>query len=91
MPGAGILWTNIMEIKSFRDLRVWQAGLDMVMEVYGLTQRFPKEEIYGIVSQMRRSAVSVPSNIAEGHTREHGKEYLRHVSYSQASLAELET
>jgi four helix bundle protein len=80
-----------MTIKSFRDLRVWQIGMDLVELVYRLTQEFPKEEIYGLTSQMRRAAVSIPSNIAEGHTREYTKEYLQHLSIAQASLAELQT
>ncbi len=80
-----------MTIKSFRDLRVWLIGMDLVELVYRLTQEFPKEEIYGLTSQMRRAAVSIPSNIAEGHTREYTKEYLQHLSIAQASLAELQT
>jgi four helix bundle protein len=80
-----------MVIKSFRDLRVWQAAMDLVEQIYGLTKSFPKSELYGLTSQIQRSAVSVPSNIAEGHTREHTKEYLHHLSMAQASLAELET
>ncbi len=78
-------------VNSFRDLRVWQLGIKLVEQVYLLTARFPKEEIYGLTSQIQRAAVSVPSNIAEGHTREHRKEYLQHLSIAQASLAELET
>jgi len=78
-------------IRSFRDLRVWQAGMDLVEQVYLLTQAFPKHEMYGLASQMQRAAVSIPSNIAEGHTREHLKEYLQHLSIARASLAELET
>jgi four helix bundle protein len=78
-------------IKSFRDLRVWQAGIEMVENVYRVTCQFPKQEMYGLTSQVRRAAVSVPSNIAEGHTREHGREYLQHLSVAQGSLAELET
>lgn len=80
-----------MSINSFRDLRVWQAGIDLVEKIYQLTQSFPAQECYGLTSQMRRAAVSIPSNIAEGHTREHSKEYLHHLSMSQASLAELQT
>ena len=80
-----------MAINSFRDLRVWQAGIDLVEEVYRITQTFPKQESYGLTSQMQRAAVSIPSNIAEGHTREHSKEYLHYLSMAQASLAELET
>jgi four helix bundle protein len=78
-------------INSFRDLRVWQAGMELVEQVYLLTQTFPKQEMYGLASQIQRAAVSVPSNIAEGHTREHSKEFLHHLSMAQASLAELET
>ena len=80
-----------MQIRSFRDLRVWQAGVELVRIVYELTSKFPRHEIYGLASQMQRAAVSVPSNIAEGHTRESTKEYLQHLSIAQASLAELET
>jgi four helix bundle protein len=78
-------------MKSFRDLRVWQRVTDLVERVYILTQKFPREETYGLSSQIRRAVVSIPSNIAEGHTREHTKEYLHHLSIAQASLAELET
>jgi four helix bundle protein len=80
-----------MAVNSFRDLRVWQVGMDLVEEMYHLTDSFPKHETFGLASQMRRAAVSVPSNIAEGHTREHTKEYLHHLSMAHASLAELET
>ena len=78
-------------MKSFRELRVWQAAMNLVEKVYRLTNSFPKHETYGITSQIRRAAISIPSNIAEGHTREHLKEYLHHLSMAQASLAELET
>ena len=78
-----------MAISSFRDLRVWNAAMDMGVQVYGLTRAFPREEVHGLTAQMRRAAISVPSNIAEGHTREHTKEYLHHLSMAQASLAEL--
>ena len=78
-------------MKSFRELRVWQKAMDLVENVYILTRRLPREETYGLSSQIRRAAVSIPSNIAEGHTREHIKEYLHHLSMAQASLAELET
>lgn len=80
-----------MQIKSFRDLRVWQAGIELVEAIYAATSRFPRSELYGLSSQMQRAAVSVPSNIAEGHARESTKEYLQHISIAQASLAELET
>jgi four helix bundle protein len=78
-------------MKSFKELRVWQAAMNLVEKVYVLTRRFPKQETYALANQIQRAAVSVPSNIAEGHTREHIKEYLHHLSMAQASLAELET
>jgi four helix bundle protein len=77
--------------KGFRDLRVWQSSVDLVEEVYRLTWEFPDREAYGLSSQMQRAAVSVPSNIAEGHVREHLREYLHHISISLGSLAELQT
>jgi len=78
-------------MKSFRELRVWQQAMDLVEKIYRLTQNFPTQETYGLMSQLRRAVISVPSNIAEGHTREHLKEYLHHLSMAQASLAEVET
>jgi four helix bundle protein len=65
--------------------------MDLVEQIYRLTQVFPSTEMYGLTSQVRRCAVSIPSNIAEGHTREHSKEYLYHLSVAQGSLAELQT
>jgi four helix bundle protein len=81
----------MMEIKNYRDLRVWQSGMDLVVMVYEASEKFPSKEVYGLTSQIRRAAVSVPSNIAEGHTRESTKEYLHHLSITQASLAEVQT
>lgn len=80
-----------MTVKSFRDLRVWQAAMDLVEKVYRGTQKFPTHEAYGLTNQLRRAAVSIPSNIAEGHTRAHTKEYLNFISITQGSLAELQT
>ena len=80
-----------MSIRSFRDLRVWQVGMDLVEEVYRATSRFPRHEFYGLASQLQRAAVSIPSNIAEGHARWHLREYLHFLSVAQASIAELET
>jgi four helix bundle protein len=65
--------------------------MDLVEKIYLLTGNFPKHEIYALTSQVRRAAISIPSNIAEGRTREHIKEYLHHLSMAQASLAEVET
>jgi four helix bundle protein len=82
---------NKSEVTSFRDLRVWKAGMDLVEQVYQITRGFPLEELYGLTGQMRRAAVSIPSNIAEGRTREHVRVYLHHLAVAQGSLAELET
>ncbi len=76
-----------MGVKSYRDLRVWQAGMDLAERVYRLTEAFPRHETYGLAGQVQRAAVSVPSNIAEGHAREHTREYLHHLSMAQGSLS----
>jgi four helix bundle protein len=78
-------------VTSYRDLQVWQSGIELTHKVYLATQKFPKHEQYGIVSQMQRAAASIPANIAEGHTRDSTKEFLRHLSIALGSLAELET
>ena len=80
-----------MGIRSYRDLKVWQAGMELVRQVYLMTRAFPKHEVYGLCSQLQRAAVSIPANIAEGHTRSSTREFLRHLSIAQGSLAELET
>ncbi len=80
-----------MSIRNFRDLRVWQQAMDLVEAIYRLTGGFPRQEMFGLSAQIRRAAVSIPSNIAEGHTREHRGEFLQHLSIAQASLAELQT
>jgi len=80
-----------MKVKSFRDLEVWQKAMDMVDAVYDLADLFPKSELYGLTSQIRRSAVSVPSNIAEGSARNNTKELLQFLFISRGSLAELYT
>ena len=77
--------------KSYRDLLVWQQGIVLVKEVYTLTKQFPKDEIYGLMSQIRRSAVSVPSNIAEGQARNSDNEFRRFLLIALGSLAELDT
>lgn len=79
------------EIRSFRDLLVWQKGIALTKGIYALTQRFPADERYGLVSQLRRAAVSVPSNIAEGQARRSSAEFSQFLSVSLGSLAELET
>jgi four helix bundle protein len=80
-----------VEVKSFRELRVWHAAMELALAIYDITTALPTEERYGLTSQLRRSAVSVPSNIAEGHTREGTREYLYFISVAQASLAEVMT
>ena len=79
------------KIKSYKDLIVWQRSIDFVTEIYELTKMLPTEEKFGLVSQMRRSGVSVPSNLAEGHARIGKNEFKHFVSISLGSLAELET
>lgn len=78
-------------VRSYRDLIVWQLGMALAKKIYTSTESFPKSELYGLVSQLRRCSVSVPSNIAEGHARDSTKEYLHHLSIAMGSVAELET
>lgn len=78
-------------MKSHKDLAVWQRSLDLVSTVYSVTRTWPKEEVFGLTSQVRRAAVSVPSNIAEGAGRNSSAEFNRFLSIAQGSLAELET
>jgi four helix bundle protein len=79
------------DIASYRDLRVWKQGMRLVREIYRTTQAFPQSELFGLVAQMRRAAVSVPSNIAEGHTRGYTREYVHHIAIAHGSLAEVIT
>jgi four helix bundle protein len=76
---------------TFRDLEVWKTAMELAVQVYRLTARFPKEERYGLTSQMRRAAVSVPSNIAEGKGRASDKELIQFLCHSRGSLFEIET
>lgn len=78
-------------VRSFRDLLVWQKGIELTTAVDSLTQQFPAEEKFGLVSQLRRAAVSVPSNIAEGQVRRSSAEFVQFLSVTPGSLAELET
>ena len=80
-----------MSVKSYRDLLVWQKAMDLVVEVYRIAALLPKNETYGLVSQLQRAAISIPANIAEGHRRDHLGDYLRHLSIANGSLMELET
>ncbi|MCK5527454.1 MAG: four helix bundle protein, partial [Candidatus Latescibacteria bacterium] len=73
------------------DLLVWQEAMDLVVTCYQVTKTFPKSEMYGLVSQLQRAAVSIPSNISEGRARQHSKEFLQSLSIACGSLAEVET
>ncbi len=83
--------SNPMSLKSYKELAVWQKSVQLVVEIYNLTERFPKEETYGLTSQARRASVSIPSNIAEGSKRKDLPEYLQFLRIADASAAELET
>ena len=80
-----------MKVKDYKELLVWQKGIDIVDKVYSITEKFPKEEIYSLAVQMRRASISVPSNIAEGFSRKHTKEYMQFLRTSLGSCAELDT
>ncbi len=80
-----------MKVTHYRDLIAWQKSIDLVAAVYQETKAFPKEELYGLVSQMRRAAVSVPSNIAEGQGRHSTNEFRHFLGNAQGSLYEMET
>src|SRR3989338_7486480 len=80
-----------MNARSFRDLRIWQNGKVLVVEIYKLTDKFPRSEDFGLTSQMRRAAVSIPANIAEGFNRDQPKEFKRYLHIALGSSAELET
>ena len=79
------------KVSSYKDLLVWQKAFGLVKEVYLLTGEFPADEKYGLVAQMRRAAVSVPSNIAEGQARHSTREFILFISHAEGSAAELET
>ncbi len=79
------------KITTYRDLNIWKSGILLVKEIYAMTEKFPKHETYGLTSQMRRSAISIPSNVAEGFKRYHNKEYRQFLYVTLGSCAELET
>jgi four helix bundle protein len=76
--------------RNFKNIKAWQHADDLAVLVYSKTRSFPKEELYGITSQLRRAAVSVPTNIAEGASREHKREYVHFLSVARGSIAEAE-
>lgn len=80
-----------MDIRSYKDLEVWQKAIDLVVMCYQATKNFPKTEVYGLAGQLQRAAVSIPANIAEGRERKYSKEFVQHLSIAYSSLAELET
>jgi len=77
--------------KYYRELEIWQEGMEVCEEIYRITDSFPKKEQFTLTSQMRRASISVPSNIAEGFVRKHSKEFRRFLSIALGSLAELDT
>lgn len=80
-----------MTLQSYRELEVWQLGMELAEKCYLVTKEFPRQEMFGLVSQIRRAAASIPTNIAEGQGRAHTKEFLNHLSTARGSLMELET
>ena len=80
-----------MLVKSYKELIVWQKSMELVKKIYLLTDNFPKDELYGLSSQMQRASVAIPSNIAEGYLRKHRKEFVQFLSIASGSAAELET
>jgi len=78
-------------MSSFRELKVWQLSMDMVTEIYKVSESFPKQEVYGLTSQTRRCSVSIPSNIAEGSSRHNAKEFIQFLYIANGSLSEFET
>ena len=80
-----------MTVQHYRELKVWQAAMTLAEDCYLATKSFPKEELFGLTSQIRRAAASVPANIAEGQGRQHTKEFLNFLSVARGSLMEVET
>ncbi len=78
-------------VQKYSELIVWQRAMDLVEQVYKISRQFPKEELYGLTSQMRKAVVSIPSNIAEGQSRAGSREFLYHLSVARGSLSEVET
>jgi four helix bundle protein len=79
------------KVKTFRDLLVWQRSMELTVDIYRLTQAFPREEAFGLTSQLRRAAVSIPSNIAEGQGRQGSREFKQFLSIARGSNCELQT
>lgn len=84
-------FASVVKPEGYEDLLVWQKGMKLVKKVYEVTRPFPSDEKFGLVSQMRRAAISIPSNIAEGQERHSTGEFIQSLSHAQGSLAELNT
>jgi four helix bundle protein len=84
-------WGMELSIQSYRDLTIWQDAITLAADLYKATASFPREELYGLTSQIRRSAASVAANIAEGHGREHTRSFIQSLRVAQGSLKEVET
>ncbi len=80
-----------MESRNYRNLELWQRAMDLVIECYDAAKKLPAREVYGLVSQIQRAAVSIPANVAEGQGRQHRAEFIQHLSIAKGSLTELET
>jgi four helix bundle protein len=78
-------------IKSYKDLLAWQKAMDLVELVYDLTRQFPREELFGLATSLRRAAVSIPSKIADGHERDNTREYIHYLAVARGALSEAET
>jgi four helix bundle protein len=91
MSDKGQVMSDKNKTQSYKDLWVWQKGMELVKRIYQTSQSFPFEEKFGLVTQMRRAAISIPSNIAEGQARHTTKEFIQFISHAEGSLAELDT
>ena len=91
MNGMLTVTSDKMSMRTHKDLEVWKEAVQLVTQIYEVIKGFPKEELYGLISQIRRSAVSIPSNIAEGAARNSEKEFIQFLYISLGSLSELET
>jgi four helix bundle protein len=91
VKGKAGMESNVQKSRSYQDLEVWKLSINFVKEIFRLTEKFPPREIYGLTNQIRRAAVSIPSNIAEGQGRSSGKEFKQYLGIALGSLAEVET